>query len=119
MVTTQNRLGNIEISEKYFEQLIEMAVSSCIGVTGFVSQEKTPSAMARIMRTKTDTSDSGISVRENDGKIDIDLHISVGFGLNIKATAQNIIEKVEYSVKEHTGFDVGTVNVYVDSLTDE
>ena len=46
----------------------------------------------------------------------IELHISVSYGVNITAIVDSIINKVRYTVEEATDLKVNTVNVYVDAL---
>ncbi|MEG1943488.1 MAG: Asp23/Gls24 family envelope stress response protein, partial [Angelakisella sp.] len=61
--------------------------------------------------------DRGVRVRINEGKLIVDLHIAVTYGVNISAIVKSIVHKVRYTVEESTGLAVAKVNVYVDSMS--
>ncbi len=63
-----------------------------------------------------DTLDKGVRVRNTTGGLVIDLHIVVVYGMNIAAIVKSIVNKVRYTVKQATSFDVAKVNVFVDSM---
>ena len=56
-------------------------------------------------------------VKTTDGKLIVDIHIAVTYGINISAIVQSIIHNVRYTVEECTGVQVARVNVYVDEMT--
>ena len=58
----------------------------------------------------------GIIIRGNADSINIELHIIVSYGMNINAIAQSIVHKVQYTVTEATGINVGKVTVKVDGI---
>ncbi len=111
MVREENHLGYIEMSHDYFVSLVGSAATSCFGVVG-MSSGNIP---AHIFGRKN-AIDRGVSVKYVKGKISIDLHIIVSYGVNISAVVKSIMHKVRYTVKEATGFDVATVNVFVDGI---
>ncbi len=117
MIKIENPNGCIEITQAYFAKLIGDAASSCFGV----AQMANSSTMQGIKGffTKGTQSDKGVSVRIVDNALVVDLHIIVGYGLNISAIAKSIINKVKYTVEEATGMKVRKVNVYVDGMAAE
>ena len=60
--------------------------------------------------------DKGVNVRFFDGKIHIDLHITVLYGVNVSSVVKSIQHKVTYFTEEQTGMKVGRVNVFVDAI---
>ena len=56
------------------------------------------------------------TVRAAGGRLVVDLHIAVTYGVNISAIVNSIINKVRYTVEEATGLEVAKVNVFVDSM---
>ena len=60
--------------------------------------------------------DKGVNVKYTRGKLIIELHITVMFGVNITAIVKSIVNKVRYTVEEETGLTVEKVNVYVDGM---
>ena len=71
------------------------------------------------MITKSELPDKGVKVHVSGGRLVIDLHIVVTYGMNIAAIVQSIINKVRYTVEDATGMEVAKVNVYVDGMRAE
>ncbi len=117
MITLENHLGTIEISQEYFSNLIGHAVSSCYGVAGMV---KTGAKQGlRALLTRRTFVDEGIQVRSENESLIVDLHISVIYGMNISEISKSIVNKVRYTVESVTGLDVKRVNVFVDGMKTE
>ena len=112
MIRLENHLGIIEISQEYFANLIGHAVTECFGVSGMVVS--TASQSLREIITRSDLPDKGVKVRNVSGKLVVDLHIVVSYGVNVSAIVKSIIHKVRYIVEEATGLSVAKVNVFVD-----
>ena len=110
MIGYENTLGTVEISQEYFANLIGMAASECYGVAGMINSTYQG---LRYAITKSDVPDKGVRVKTTDGKLIVDIHIAVTYGINISAIVQSIIHNVRYTVEECTGFKVARVNVYV------
>lgn len=117
MIKIENPNGCIEISETYFAKLIGDAASSCFGVAQMANR----SAVQGIKNffSKDVLADKGVGVRVVGGALIVDLHIIIGYGLNISAIAKSIINKVKYTVEQATGLKVKKVNVFVDGMTAE
>lgn len=114
MIGYENALGSVEISQEYFANMVGKAASECFGVAGMISS--TYQGLKSIISSK-EAPDRGVRVRTDDGKLIIDLHIAVTYGVNISAIVKSIVHKVRYTVEESTGLKVAKVNVYVDSMT--
>lgn len=114
MIKIYNYLGYIEISNEYFSNLIGKSVSECFGVKGMINS----SAKQKIKNfmSKSNIQDKGVVVKNIDGKLVVDIHIEVSYGVNISAVVKSIISKVRYVVEEATSLAVGKVNVYVDNI---
>lgn len=117
MIRIENHLGIIEISQEYFAYLIGNAVSSCYGVAGMV-KSGTKQGLRSIFSRRT-YADEGIRVRSEKGKLVVDLHICVIYGMNIAEISKSIVNKVRYTVEQATGLTVRRVNVYVDGMKSE
>jgi len=117
MITIENHLGTIEISQAYFSYLVGLAASSCYGVAG-MTKSGTKQGL-RSMFSRRSFADEGVRVQSENGKLIIDLHIAVIYGMNIAAIARSIVNKVRYTVEDATGLTVKKVNVYVDEMKEE
>ena len=117
MIKFENPNGYIEITNAYFATLVGRAAQSCFGVTGMVNGSAYESIVCAIKSKATgEKFNQGVYVKSVDGQLQIELHISVSYGVNITAIVDSIINKVRYTVEEATDLKVNTVNVYVDAL---
>ncbi len=114
MIKLENHMGVIEISEEYFANLVGQSASECFGVAGMVAT--TASQGIRSVIPNQDVTDKGVRVKIINGRLVIDLHIIVTYGVNISAIVKSIVNKVHYTVEEATGLEVAKVNVYVDGM---
>ena len=113
MIGFENTLGTVEITQEYFANLIGKAASECYGVAGMINS---PYQGIKAVLSNRDNIDKGVRVRTEDGKLLVDIHIAVTYGVNISAIVKSIINKVTYTVEDTTGIRVLRVNVYVDGL---
>jgi uncharacterized alkaline shock family protein YloU len=117
MIKIKNPNGYIEVTNSYFASLVGRAAQSCFGVTGMVNPNPYRSLKAAVKnRASLDNSDRGVTVKNDNGRLIIDLHISVSYGVNINAIVDSITNKVRYTVEEATDLEVSKVNVYIDAL---
>jgi len=56
-----------------------------------------------------------VSILE-DQSIDIDLYVTLMYGVSLPAVAANTISNVKYRVEELTGLKVKHVNIYVEAV---
>lgn len=115
MITVQNHLGTVEISQKYLISLIWHTASSCFGVVDMNSAGAKQNFLS-LFSKKSKSTERGVLIRYKKNKLYIDLHITVSFGTNISAVADSIANKVKYAVTEHTGIEVAKINVFVDKM---
>ena len=114
MIKITNPMGKISLTEDYFASLIGNAITSCYGVAGMI-----PTGKQRIRKllTRKEYTDTGIVVTGNIDKINVDLYITVMYGVNINAISKSIVHKVKYTVEEATGIQVNKVTVHVSSVS--
>lgn len=113
MVSFYNTLGKVSMSSEYFSELVSTVAQSGYGVAG-MSTGGTADSLKSIVFP--DFPEKGVRVIEEDGKLIINLHIKVVYGLNIATAARSISHKVRYLVEEATGLKVKQVNVSVDDI---
>ena len=114
-VVVTNGIGNTVIYRDVIADIVGHAALDCFGVVGMVSRGVVAD-LSGILRKGA--MDKGVDVRIDKGQIDIDMHIIIGYGVNIKAATQSIIEKVRYDVEYACGLPVRKVNVFVDRIQD-
>ena len=64
----------------------------------------------------SDYPEKGVRVTQEDGRLVIELHIAVSYGLNISTAARSISHRVKDEVEQATGLKVARVVVSVDDV---
>ena len=113
MIRIENRLGTVGISTNFFAQLVSHAAANCCGVAVMVV-----SGASQGLRSMAGGAlpDKGVLVRAKDGRLEVELHIEVAYGVNIAAVVRSLVSEVRYAVETVTGLRVDCVNVFVDAM---
>ena len=114
MITTINPLGSISLSNDYFACLAAQAAQSCYGVAALTPAGAGEEIKSFILRGNQ--KNKGVRVSEEDGKLVIELHIMVGYGLNIQSIVASISHRVCHTVERSTGLKVARINICVDDI---
>jgi uncharacterized alkaline shock family protein YloU len=114
MISYETSLGTVEITSGYFSDLVGSAASSCFGVVEMSDSDAVDSV--RTLLGRKAGNNRGVRVKNVGGKLFIELHIVVLYGVNISAIVKSIIHKVKYTVEKSTGLCVGKVSVFVDKV---
>ena len=85
----------------------------CFGVVGMATTNVMEGITSLL---KKENLSQGISVNVADGKLCLDFHIIVAYGVSISAVSENLIENVRYKVETFTGIPVDKVNIYVEGV---
>lgn len=109
----ENVNGNITISSEVIATIAGDAATRCYGVVGMAVRNKADGIASLL---KKDAMSKGIKVIVEEDGLVVDVHVIVGYGINIKTTSESIIESVKYNVESATGFEVKQVNVNVESV---
>lgn len=116
MVTVENHIGKISVSEQFLTELIRHAVCDCFGVADVCNINTFRSAVSSITGGRL-FKRKGVLVRTDDnGGLIIDLHIKVTYGTNISAAVSSITHKVTFTVEQAVGINVSKINVFVDDM---
>ena len=100
-----NKYGCIEIDKQVISQVVYRAAMESYGLVGF-SQILKEGNIAK-----------GVKVIElEDNTIEIELFVIMQYGINIATVANNIIERVKYSVENVTGIKVSKIDVNVQGI---
>jgi len=104
-----NDYGTITVSSAVIANIAGEVVKRCYGVT-----EMAPKGGVKDFLKKDNS--RGIVVHSREHGIDVDIHIAVKYGINMKAASDSIANDVKYQVELITGFKVGKVTVSVDNV---
>lgn len=114
MITKVNPYGHISLTNDYFSGLVAEAAKNCYGVAAMGQTPRSKTVRTAIRNGSLP--EQGVTVAEEDGKLNISLHIKVGYGLNIASITQSITHRVRDEVEHATGLRVGYIDVYVDDI---
>ena len=115
MITSRFPLGDVSFSAEYFSTIVGEATKQCYGVAAMAPRDLTD-AVKSMVRRSTDYSEKGVRVTQEEGRLVIELHIAVSYGLNISTAARSISHRVKDEVEQATGLKVSRVIVSVDDV---
>ena len=107
-------LGNVQIDKEVIAKYAGSSAVECFGVVGMASVN-VKDGFARLLKRDSLTHGVGVIVSDN-GRIIINLHIIVSYGVSILAVTENLIHNVKYKVEEFAGLSVEQINVYVEGV---
>ncbi len=110
---SQNQLGRISLSEEVIATIAGVAATECYGIVGMASR-KLKDGIAELLGRENLS--RGVEVVLEDGRADITLHVVVGYGTKISEVANNVIEKVRYTVEQSTNVPVANVRINVQGV---
>mgnify|MGYP000765885118 CR=1 FL=1 len=98
----------------YFSALVGEATKQCYGVAAMAPRDMTDAVKSMVYGS--DYPEKGVRVTQQNGRLVIELHIAVSYGLNISTAARSISHRVKDEVEQATGLKVARVVVSVDDV---
>ena len=117
MITSRFPLGNVSFTDGYFSTLVGEATKQCYGVAAMAPRNMTDAVKSMVYGS--DYPEKGVRVTQQNGRLVIELHIAVSYGLNIASITQSITHRVKDEVEHATGLKVARIDVFVDDIIDE
>ena len=114
MITSRFPLGNVSFTDGYFSTLVGEATKQCYGVAAMAPRGMTDAVKSMVYGS--DYPEKGVRVTQQNGRLVIELHIAVSYGLNISTAARSISHRVKDEVEQATGLKVARVVVSVDDV---
>ncbi len=108
-----NERGKLIISKEVIATLAGIGTMECYGVVGMSSQ-KIKDGIAELIGMEALS--KGVEVIIKNDQISINVYVIVSYGTKISEIANNVIEKVRYTVGHHTGLVVDHVQVSVQGV---
>lgn len=107
-----NEFGTIEIDKQVIAQIAYKAAMESYGLVGLAHKSK---GIVELLKGENAT--KGVSVQElEDGTIAIELYVIMQYGTNISTVANNIIDKVKYTLEKMTAIKVSKIDVNVQGI---
>ncbi|WP_281200653.1 Asp23/Gls24 family envelope stress response protein [Staphylococcus schleiferi] len=109
-----NDYGSIDISNEVIASVVGGKAVECYGIVGMASRQQVRDGIAEILGHENYA--KGIVVRENEGVLDVDMHIIVSYGVKISEVAQNVQSTVKYTLEHTLKLKVNSVNIFVQGV---
>jgi uncharacterized alkaline shock family protein YloU len=100
--THETALGRISIAADAIAHIVRRTAEECYGVVGL-----SPAGVGRLLGRDR------IAVSSRDGRLAIELSVTVEYGLNLAEVAASVRSRVSYEVERLTGLDVAAVDVNI------
>ena len=112
IITT--KFGNITICDDLIANIAGYAAMENYGIVGM---SKKTAGDAILQLVGGDNRKRGVKVSfEEDGSVNIDLFVTLMYGVPLPAVSQNTMQNVRYRVSEYTGLNVRNVNIHVEAV---
>jgi len=110
-ITNDN--GIIYYSEEALANIVGISTMECYGVVGMALKDAKDGFWQLI---KSDGLNKGVKIHSTENKLFIELYIIVEYGTKISIIANNIIQKIRYTVENYTGLKVASITVNVQGV---
>ncbi len=114
MVGFSKENGEVHYSDEVLAKIVGLSTMECYGVVGMVSKNASE-GFWELMRVENLSKGVKITCTEDD-RLNIELYVMVEYGTKISVIANNIIQKVRYSVENFTGLKVSAITVNVQAV---
>ena len=112
--TLKTDLGKIEYNEPYIASIAGYSALECYGLVG-MSQKNITEMISNLF--KGDNLKKGVKLKTDGSEnVIVELYITVKYGVSLAAVAENIIDKVKYSIEKETGLNVQSVDIIVQGI---
>ena len=104
--------GVVSIADDVVAMIASIAATEVEGVASMVGNI-TNELMSRVGMKKLT---KGVKVSVIEGKVNVDLAITIDYGYNIPETCQSVQSKVKVAIEIMTGLDVDVVNIRIGGI---
>lgn len=113
-VEIKNEFGKIVLTEDLIANIAGYAAVENYGIVGMNSKKTTDSIIELIRK---DNLKRGIIVTAvGPNEVDVDIYVTLEYGVSLPVVAQNVRENVRYRVQDLTGLKVRNVNIHVENI---
>ncbi|KKK35270.1 hypothetical protein WN59_00045 [Salinicoccus sediminis] len=110
----RNDMGSIDIAIDVIANIAGNAVVESYGVVGMASKHQVRDGFAELLGKENYA--RGVIIENNEGNLDVDLYIIVGYGIKISEVAANVQSTVKYNLEKTLGLNINAVNIYVQGV---
>ena len=110
----KTQYGTIEIGTDVIATIAGGAAVDCYGIVGMASKKQIKDGLTEILKKENFT--KGVIVRQVGEDVNIDMYIIVSYGTKISEVANNVQNKVKYTLDQTLGLSVDSVNIFVQGV---
>lgn len=107
-------LGDISIDSEVITQYAGSVAVGCFGIVGMATSVNVKEGIVSLL--KKDAVTKGITIEIDNGKLSLDFHVIIAYGVSILTVSDNLISSVKYKVEEFTGLEVEKINIFVEGV---
>lgn len=112
--TMNTHMGSIIIDNEVIAQYAGSVAVECFGIVGMASVN-VKDGFVKLLKLESIT--TGIQVEMNpNGKMNLNFHVIVAYGVSILAVADNLMSNVKYKVEKFTGLEIENINIFVEGV---
>lgn len=115
--TINNENGKVTISEDIIATVAGYAATENYGVVGMSAKTATDAILKLVGSEANKKRGVKVSFLGEGDEVDIDLYVTMVYGVSLPVVAKNMIDNVRYRVQETTGIKVANVNIHVESIS--
>ncbi len=115
--TINNEYGKVTISEDIIATVAGYAATENYGVVGMSAKTATDAILKLVGSEANKKRGVKVSFIDEGDEVDIDLYVTMVYGVSLPVVAKNMIDNVRYRVQETTGIKVANVNIHVESIS--
>lgn len=115
--TINNEYGKVTISKDIIATVAGYAATENYGVVGMSAKTATDAILKLVGSEANKKRGVKVSFLGDGDEVDIDLYVTMVYGVSLPVVAKNMIDNVRYRVQETTGIKVANVNIHVESIS--
>lgn len=115
--TINNEYGKVTISEDIIATVAGYAATENYGVVGMSAKTATDAILKLVGSEANKKRGVKVSFLGEGDEVDIDLYVTMVYGVSLPVVAKNMIDNVRYRVQGTTGIKVANVNIHVESIS--
>lgn len=107
-------MGSIHIDNEVIAQYAGSVACECFGIVG-MAVISVKDGIVKLLKKESLTRGINVSY-DRSGKLILDFHVIVSYGVSIRTIADNLIHSVRYKVEEFTGLKIARIRIHVDGV---
>jgi uncharacterized alkaline shock family protein YloU len=105
--------GNLHVANDVLADIVGNAAMQCYGVVGMSSTSAIDGIIDLLPASRLR---KGVVITPNEEGIAVELHVVIEHGTNIAAVSQNLVDAVQFALKEYACVNVSTIDVHVSDV---